>query len=70
MRAAIREGVLYIPGVFGYVAADGLPAPDHEMRLCYGVVTPEQIREGVRRLARAAKAVLTSSERTPVRAVT
>jgi 2-aminoadipate transaminase len=62
MRAAVREGVLYIPGVFGYVASDGQPAPDNEMRLCYGVVTVEQIREGVRRLARAAKAVLNDTD--------
>jgi 2-aminoadipate transaminase len=58
MRASLKEGVLYIPGRFGYVAADGAPAPDNEMRLCYGVVTPDQIREGVRRLGRAAKVVL------------
>ena len=29
--------------------------PDHEARLCFGVATAEQIREGIRRLARAAK---------------
>jgi 2-aminoadipate transaminase len=58
MQAALREGVLYIPGAFCHVAPEGRPAPDNEMRLCYGVVTPEQIREGVRRLARAAKGVL------------
>jgi 2-aminoadipate transaminase len=61
MRAALREGVLYIPGEFCHVAPEGRPAPANEMRLCYGVVTPEQIREGVHRLARAAKAVLGGS---------
>jgi 2-aminoadipate transaminase len=61
MRAALREGVLYIPGEFCHVAADGQAAPVNEIRLCYGVVTPEQIREGVHRLARAAKSVLGGS---------
>jgi 2-aminoadipate transaminase len=58
MQAALREGVLYIPGVFCHVSVAGRPAPTNEMRLCFGVVTPEQIREGVRRLARAAKGVM------------
>jgi 2-aminoadipate transaminase len=70
MAAALREGVLYIPGGFCHVAAEGRPAPTHEARLCYGVVTPEQIREGVRRLARAAKTVMGgSAERGKVREV-
>jgi 2-aminoadipate transaminase len=62
MQAAVREGVIYIPGVFCHVAVDGSAPPDNELRLCYGVVTAEEIREGVRRLARAAKGVLDSSD--------
>jgi 2-aminoadipate transaminase len=57
MDACLREGVLYVPGEFCHVAVDGR-LPKHEMRLCYGIATPEQIREAVRRLARAAKGLL------------
>jgi 2-aminoadipate transaminase len=58
MQACLREGVLYVPGEFCHVAAEGQPLPRNELRLCYGVVTVEQVREGVHRLARAAKGVL------------
>ncbi len=53
LRAALDEGVLYVPGEYGYVADDGAPLPRHEARLSFGVATPEQLREGVRRLRRA-----------------
>lgn len=52
MRAALEEGVLYVPGEFCYVEGDG-PRPDNEARLCYGVATHEQLREAVKRLGRA-----------------
>jgi 2-aminoadipate transaminase len=52
LDAAIREGVLYIPGEFGHVCADG-PKPTNEARLSFGDATPDQIREGVRRFRRA-----------------
>jgi 2-aminoadipate transaminase len=54
MQACLKEGVLYVPGEFCYVK-DGA-APRFEARLCYGVATPEQLREAVRRLGRAARA--------------
>src|SRR5262245_11143101 len=57
-RACLREGVLYIPGEFCHVRPADEPLPTCEARLCYGVVAPEQIREGVRRLGRAAKGLL------------
>jgi 2-aminoadipate transaminase len=57
MRAALREGVLYVPGQFCYVSGAGAPIPTHEARLSFGVASPEQIREGVRRLARACAVV-------------
>jgi 2-aminoadipate transaminase len=53
MRAALREGVLYVPGQFCYESDAGAPIPTHEARLSFGVAAPEQLREGVRRLARA-----------------
>lgn len=58
MQACLREGVLYVPGSFCYVpGADGA-VPDTEARLCYGVAAPEQLREAVRRLGRAARSAL------------
>jgi 2-aminoadipate transaminase len=53
MRAALREGVLYVPGQFCYVNGENGPLPTHEARLSFGVARPDQIREAVRRLARA-----------------
>lgn len=50
--AALREGVLYVPGEFGHVGEDE-PAPNWEARLTYGVVDDEDIPEGVRRLRQA-----------------
>jgi 2-aminoadipate transaminase len=55
MQAALREGVLYVPGQFCYVAGPRQPVPTWEARLSFGVVTPEQVDEGIRRLARAAR---------------
>jgi 2-aminoadipate transaminase len=58
MRACLKEGVLYVPGEFCYVK-DGLKdnaTPRFEARLCYGVATPQQLQEAVRRLGRAARA--------------
>lgn len=52
LKAALKEGVLYIPGEFGHVSDRG-PAPTHEMRLSFGSATLEQIREGIRRLRQA-----------------
>jgi 2-aminoadipate transaminase len=53
MHAALREGVLYVPGSFCYLEGAGLPVPQNEARLSFGVAEPGQLREGVRRLARA-----------------
>ncbi len=46
---AIDEGVVYVPGTAFY--ADGGGA--QQLRLSFSLVSPEQIEEGVRRLARA-----------------
>jgi 2-aminoadipate transaminase len=55
MEEALREGVLYVPGQFCHVHDAAGRLSTNEIRLCYGVATVEQIREGVRRLAKAAK---------------
>jgi 2-aminoadipate transaminase len=54
MRAALREGVLYVPGQFCYVNGDNGPVPTHEARLSFGVAPVDQLREAVGRLTRAA----------------
>lgn len=58
MQAALREGVLYVPGQFCYVAGERQPVPTWEARLSFGVVSEEQLVEGVRRLARAVASVM------------
>jgi 2-aminoadipate transaminase len=55
MEESLREGVLYVPGQFCHVTDPNGGRPVNEIRLCYGVATVAQIREGVRRLAKAAK---------------
>jgi 2-aminoadipate transaminase len=56
LKAALQEGVLYIPGEFGHVSEEG-EVPRNEARLSFGDANVEQIREGVLRLHRAAKTV-------------
>jgi 2-aminoadipate transaminase len=57
MRAALAEGVLYVPGQFCYINGENGPLPTCEARLSFGVAPPEQLREAVRRLARAARKI-------------
>ena len=63
MKAALREGVLYVPGSFCYIKRGERPTPDTEARLCFGVATPDQIREAIRRLGRAAHGSLPKAQR-------
>jgi 2-aminoadipate transaminase len=56
MRAALAEGVLYVPGQFGHLNEGGR-VPTCEARLSFGVAGPESLAEGVRRLRRAAAVV-------------
>jgi 2-aminoadipate transaminase len=60
MRAALREGVLYVPGEFCYIKADTAPIPTNEARLSFGFVPRDQLAEAVRRLARALQAAMQS----------
>lgn len=59
MEACLREGVLYVPGEFCHATANGA-VPRNEIRLCYGVESPNRIRMAVQRLAKAAKGLLGS----------
>lgn len=51
--AALEEGVLYVPGDYCYPIDPTRTPPTNTIRLAVGVPKIEQIREGVRRLARA-----------------
>jgi 2-aminoadipate transaminase len=55
LEAAVREGMLYVPGEFCHVPDERGHVRRNEMRLCYGVEPVERIREAVRRLRRAAE---------------
>jgi 2-aminoadipate transaminase len=55
--AALEAGVLYVPGEFGHVPDSTGRVPNNECRLCFGVATPEQVTEGIRRLRKACAAI-------------
>jgi 2-aminoadipate transaminase len=56
-RAVKVDGVMYVPGELCYA---GTPAQRrrNQMRLSFGVESPDKIEEGIRRLASAVRAVL------------
>lgn len=56
-RAVHHEQVMYVPGELFYAGPLGM-RPRNQMRLSYGVQSPEGIREGIARLSRAVRAVL------------
>ena len=49
---ALAEGVLYVPGEYCY-PAEGQTRPRNMLRLSFGAVTCEELRQGVRALAAA-----------------
>ena len=51
------QKVMYVPGELFY-AGDVTPRPNHQMRLSFGVQTPEGIDRGMSRLAAAVRTVL------------
>ena len=53
---AMEEGILYVPGEYGY-PADGRTPPLNTVRLSFGVQTPDRIRLGMAALARAIRRV-------------
>ena len=57
LHAALEEGMLYVPGEFCHVPDAHGRLRRNEMRLCYGVETPDRLREATRRLRRAANRV-------------
>ncbi|MBN9117650.1 MAG: PLP-dependent aminotransferase family protein [Planctomycetes bacterium] len=63
MAAALEAGVLYVPGECGHVADESGCVPNNEIRLCFGVATPEQVTEGIRRLRKACAALSGSKKK-------
>jgi 2-aminoadipate transaminase len=63
LASAIHENVAFVPGDCFYPCeGDGID----NMRLNFSNATPDQIREGIRRLSIAVKAQIEKSERVPV----
>jgi 2-aminoadipate transaminase len=62
-RAALAEGVTYVPGEYCYGPDPRRPVPKNHMRLTFGTVSEQAIFEGVARLARAIKKVSRSRAR-------
>jgi len=54
-ETAVEEGVLYVPGEFCFGPDPTRDIPRNTMRLCYGKVSIDEIREGVARLSQAVK---------------
>ncbi|MGL6075033.1 MAG: PLP-dependent aminotransferase family protein [Fimbriiglobus sp.] len=59
VEAALKAGVLYIPGAYGHVPDEFGNLPTNEVRLSFGVAAPEQIAEGIRRLRQATRGLET-----------
>lgn len=55
---AIKQGVLFVPGLYCYPKDPTRQAPTNTIRLAVGVPNPDQIREGIARLAKAVKGVI------------
>jgi len=53
LPAAMEEGMLYVPGEFCHVPDETGTIRKNEMRLSFGVETPDRLREAARRLCRA-----------------
>jgi len=54
LACCLERGVLYVPGQYCYGPAEpGAAVPTHHMRLSFGVQSPENIQEGLHRLADA-----------------
>jgi 2-aminoadipate transaminase len=68
--AGLETGVLYVPGEFGYVPGEGTAVPRNQCRICYGVATPEEIPEGIRRLRKAFDLATAGRKGSPARSAT
>ena len=55
--AAVREGVLYVPGSYCYGPDPTRKTPKNTIRLSFGTATLDHIREGVERLGKAIRQI-------------
>jgi 2-aminoadipate transaminase len=55
---ALDVGVSYVPGAYCYAADPNRAIPNHQMRLCFGVVEIDQIGEAIKRLASVVRPLL------------
>ncbi len=63
VKRCLEEGVLYVPGEFGHVPDEHGHIPTDETRLSFGVSSPEQLAEGIRRMRRALDGLIPSKKR-------
>ena len=63
VKRCLEEGVLYVPGEFGHVPDEHGHMPTDETRLSFGVSSPEQLAEGIRRMRRALDGLSPSKKR-------
>ena len=49
-QSCLDRGVVYVPGAYAFASEPG-PIPRNHARLCFGVPEPDQLVEGVKRLA-------------------
>ncbi len=56
MQACSARRRALCPGQFCYVNGANGTSPNNEARLCYGVASPDQLREAIQRLGRATMA--------------
>jgi 2-aminoadipate transaminase len=66
VEAAMQAGVLYVPGEFAHVPDETGRLPKNEARLCFGIVTPAEIPEAIRRLRSACRGHETTVRRPQV----
>jgi 2-aminoadipate transaminase len=57
-KVALMKKVLYVPGEFCYCRETGVVKPINKLRISFGMVTEENIVEGMRRLGEAVREVL------------
>lgn len=58
-RRCVEKGVLYVPGEYCYASP---PVPTNKIRLSYGVPSPANLSEGIRRLAEAVREAMQQSD--------
>ena len=57
-KEALRRKVLYVPGEFCYCRESGISKPTNKLRISFGMVSEENIIEGMARLGQAVRGVL------------